>query len=175
MSKNDEKPKRNSFWESEIPAVRNWCRNQKNLGTSLELIIPDVIRLYGEGDVIKAYLNKRMNDMLSQGSPLYVSFEDEQRMLSDLPISDQEPDFQTNVTHQSEVTGSSATDDQKNGDGFVEPQRVAIEKNEHSDPEEDRNLPQENIGSGTQFQGSGNDADYDPIAILMRDAGSHLD
>lgn len=67
-----EKRKRISFWESESEEIKEWCKAQTNLGTSLDLIIADAIQVYGKGDVIKAYLNQRMMDMQSQGSSPYV-------------------------------------------------------------------------------------------------------
>ncbi|OMF76745.1 hypothetical protein [Paenibacillus glucanolyticus] len=67
-----DKRKRISFWESESKEIRDWCKAQSNLGTSLELIIADAIKVYGEGDVIKAFLNQRMKDMQSQDSSHYV-------------------------------------------------------------------------------------------------------
>ncbi|MGC6586200.1 hypothetical protein ACPV3A_14680 [Paenibacillus sp. Dod16] len=64
----NDKRKRISFWESESKEIRDWCKAQANLGTSLDLIIQDALQTYGEGDVIKAHLNQRMKEMQSQGS-----------------------------------------------------------------------------------------------------------
>ena len=51
--------KRRSFWEPDNEVIKKWLKDQTDLGTSLELIIVDAIRKYGEGDVIRAYLSKR--------------------------------------------------------------------------------------------------------------------
>lgn len=95
-----DKPKRISFWESENEVIRQWCKDQTNLGTSLDLIIADAIKVYGKGDVIKAYLNQRMMDMQSQGAENHIPSHHERSAAGAAPISSS-PSWQSkSVTHQ---------------------------------------------------------------------------
>ncbi|MBD7970284.1 hypothetical protein [Paenibacillus gallinarum] len=157
-----EKPKRISFWESENEVIRQWCKDQTNLGTSLDLIIADAIKVYGKGDVIKAYLNQRMMDMQSQGSANYVPSQQEPPVTG-LPNRDQVSSFRENETYQNEFADASE------GAGFVDPQRGG--NSEHGDIS---NISTDDNLSGTQVQESDSEDDYNPIDILLRDAGSGL-
>lgn len=51
--------KRRSFFEPDSPVLTEWLAQQNDLGVSLQLIIVDAIRNYGEGDVIQAFLTAR--------------------------------------------------------------------------------------------------------------------
>lgn len=51
--------KRRSFFEPESKVLAKWLADQNDLGVSLQLIIVDAIRNYGEGDVIQAFLTAR--------------------------------------------------------------------------------------------------------------------
>lgn len=51
--------KRRSFFEPASPVLVKWLAEQNDLGVSLQLIIVDAIRNYGEGDVIQAFLKAR--------------------------------------------------------------------------------------------------------------------
>lgn len=51
--------KRRSFFEPESRVLAEWLAQQNDLGVSLQLIIVDAIRNYGEGDVIQAFLTAR--------------------------------------------------------------------------------------------------------------------
>ena len=58
-TKSKVKRKRRSFWEPESKTLTNWLDNQSNLGVSLQLIIVDAIRKYGDGDAIESHLAQR--------------------------------------------------------------------------------------------------------------------
>lgn len=51
--------KRRSFFEPESKVLSEWLAQQNDLGVSLQLIIVDAIRNYGDGDVIQAFLTAR--------------------------------------------------------------------------------------------------------------------
>lgn len=51
--------KRRSFFEPESKVLADWLAEQNDLGVSLQLIIVDAIRNYGDGDVIQAFLTAR--------------------------------------------------------------------------------------------------------------------
>ncbi|WP_145142276.1 hypothetical protein [Paenibacillus sp. Y412MC10] len=95
-----EKRKRVSFWESESKEIRDWCKAQANLGTSLDLIIADAIQAYGKGDVIKAYLSQRMMDMQSQRSSHYVSSQEAAPTSETVPTSSSPSRPSNSETHQ---------------------------------------------------------------------------
>lgn len=62
MSNTNKKRKRRSFWEPESETLIKWLDQQSDLGTSLQLIIVDAIRKYGDGDAVKSYLRQRESD-----------------------------------------------------------------------------------------------------------------
>lgn len=51
--------KRRSFFEPESKVLAKWLADQNDLGVSLQLIIVDAIRNYGEGDAIQSFLKAR--------------------------------------------------------------------------------------------------------------------
>ncbi|MEK4529806.1 hypothetical protein NST38_30850 [Paenibacillus sp. FSL H8-0104] len=181
--------KRLSFYESESEEIRNWCKNQSSLGKSLELIIVDAIRNYGKGDVISAYLNFRAMEMDSKGAPHYfppaaipTSSEASQVISSSSqsnPATNQsQPDL--NLNRDTFTQGESMSNAQHSSGGFIEPERNSTEQPKPSDFREERNLYTEDNHSEDQNIGNNNDDhddddDYDPIAILLGDAGSRLD
>lgn len=164
--------KRLSFYEPDNKDILEWCKNQTSLGKSLELIIVDAMRNYGKGDVISAYLNLRAMEMDSTGSPHYYppavipNSSEVDRVFS--PSNQSNPlSFDHDRNTDKPLQGDMMPTDRNRNGGFIEPEKNLEEQDHSSDSIEDK--------SGDQNNGNNNDAEYDPIAIMMRDAGSHLD
>lgn len=51
--------KRRTFWEPDSKSIVDWLDNQQNLGTSLQVIVIDAIRKYGNGDVVTTFFERR--------------------------------------------------------------------------------------------------------------------
>jgi len=59
MSARRPRKKRRSFYQPESDILNAWLDAQHDLGRSLQLVIIDALRKYGEGDVITAFLEQR--------------------------------------------------------------------------------------------------------------------
>lgn len=172
----EKKRKRRSFWEPESEKVIEWLDAQTDLGTSLQLIIVDAIRQYGKGDVIKAHLTQReslyqdaaMQPLVER--PLRPNVQAIQPEPSEPVIEDDDPiepaDTQDPVgptVSLPEATEDSGNDDQDMELDF-EPELKPENESDDEPPFDIQNM----MPDAEEKQ----EADYDPIAIMMNDIGS---
>lgn len=179
-----EKRKRRSFWEPESETIVNWLNQQTDLGTSLQLIIVDAIKKYGNGDVIKAYLTQRESGLghmphqvqATETRPMQERYEEprvEQR--TEEPEVKREPiqQKQTYTSEQGDVTDILLKDLEEYR---AKPEQQAQRRTTRSQPVRQEPVKQEKRAQQLEPQHRTELADdYDPIEVMMGDLGSRFD
>jgi len=179
MSEQD-KRKRRSFWEPDSPSVKAWLDAQTELGTSLQLIIVDAIRKYGQGDVIKAHLNQREDIVISgeqrSGVTEFLLTPPVQHM--DVQTA-QAPPLQATEAHTAHESTPPPSDMGARTDGvkpvpptspLVDVGNAATKVYPKPPVPQPPAQPVEPTVQGEQHDQNGSQGDYDPVDQLMRDA-----
>ncbi|MED4128491.1 hypothetical protein [Shouchella miscanthi] len=152
------KRKRRSFWEPDSEKIITWLDKQADLGTSLQLIIVDAMRKYGDGDVIKAHLSQREDGYSKTITQMPI----QERSSNVTPINELKPtkeDFPSTVIESSK-------------DNFNKKHEILVEDGEElvvDEPEFDIHQAMNPIEVEQE-----NETEYDPIGIMMRDSGSKI-
>lgn len=189
-----EKRKRRSFWEPESETIVNWLNQQTDLGTSLQLIIVDAIKKYGNGDVIKAYLAQREFGLgrtprqvqATEIRPTQKRYEEprvEQRTekpeVKRKSVQESRPEIsaQQEKAHASASQGDVADILLKDLEEYkVKPEQQAQQRTTRSQPVRQEPVKQEKPTQQLKPQHRTELADdYDPIEVMMRDVGSRFD
>lgn len=174
----DKKRKRRSFWEPDSEKVVAWLDAQTDLGTSLQLVLVDAIRKYGEGDAIKAHLNQRENAAFDwevqqvEAVPRPVRHtpvkEVQETVVITAPIHEiptvpePEPELPSNLNQDLDQTDEPEEREQPKipePDDFDVTSAIADAVSEKDD---------------VQYDDEDDDEAFDPIAIMMKDSGSKL-
>ena len=162
MSKKQRR-RRRSFYQPESDILTKWLDEQDNLGRSLQLVIIDAIRNYGEGDVITAFLDKR-GQLIDDGA---IVKPEQQEM-----PKTSKPKKQTAVEPVAKKTEPRQ----------VEPVREDAEQPVEREQDDKRPIPnrlkqdtERVLPTRQSPEQKSEDGDtYDPIAVMMQDIGSSL-
>lgn len=152
--------KRRSFFEPESKVLAEWLADQNDLGVSLQLIIVDAIRNYGEGDVIQAFLKARETlpgevpvTTASSEAVKQVSLFAEAKLKAEAK-GKSKPKAQAVVEPEPRPDAELPVDDLP-----VEPKIETPAKPEPAKPEPKASEPK---------------AEYDPLDIMFQDIGSSM-
>jgi hypothetical protein len=166
------KRKRRTFWEPESERLVAWLDAQADLGTSLQLIIVDAIKKYGEGDVIKAHLKQREYFFYEDAPHQTRSVRTESSVHDDV---DDEDNQESTLSFDSEpkVDQSPIRDLGHEAENEAEPE---LESDVQIDTDSDKPVGNNanSIAESSDKEQKEEEVKYDPIAILMRDSGSTL-
>ncbi|PAF27400.1 hypothetical protein CHH61_03515 [Shouchella clausii] len=168
------KRKRRTFWEPESERLVAWLDAQADLGTSLQLIIVDAIKKYGEGDVIKAHLKQREYFFYEEAPHQPRSVRTESSVQDDVGDEDNQ---ESTLSFDSEpkVDQSPIRDlgHEPEAENEAEPE---LESDVQIDTDSDKPVGNNanSIAESSDKEQKEEEAKYDPIAILMRDSGSTL-
>ncbi|MCC2252726.1 hypothetical protein JUJ52_22655 [Virgibacillus sp. AGTR] len=152
----EKKRKRRSFWEPDSKKIVSWLDSQTDLGTSLQLIIVDAIRKYGEGDVIKSHLNQRetlYNETELQTTPTKPVRKEVLKDAGDY-------DKNTPKELEQEVEFES------------EPEDVQLIVQHESNSDDEMSSDNVNTTAETTGEDKEDEPEYDPIAVMFQDTGS---
>lgn len=154
------KRKRRSFWEPESKRVVDWLNAQDNVSTSLQLIITDAIRRYGDGDAITNHIMGMEED----------------------PIDDLRVDVKP-VTRQPRVSKKKIEPEVNIEPTQIEVPEEEVEIEKEVDVVEDIKpvevikpveieKPKVVVAQEEEIE---DDDEYDPISVMMGDIGARLD
>lgn len=170
------KRKRRTFWEPESERLIAWLDAQADLGTSLQLIIVDAIKKYGEGDVIKAHLKQRENFFYEEAPHQQSSVRTELSVQDEAGDKDRgNEDLTLSFDSEPKVDQSPIRDlgHEPEAENEAEPE---LESDVQIDTDSDKPVfnNANSIAESSDKEQKEEEVKYDPIAILMRDSGSTL-
>lgn len=182
MSKASKKTrKRRTFWEPESKELQAWLKEQDNLGLSLQLLIVDAMHKYGEGDVIRSLIAQKALDINFDNAPNISQNQEVKR-----PTRKQATAFVETVLEQDDLELDSELDSEPEIQEQEQPKsfKIPVKQHEHqAEPKQDVVTEQKVIvktepEKESAVEDNDNDKDeeepYDPIQILLNDAGSSL-
>jgi hypothetical protein len=171
MSKTKKDRNRRSFWEPDSKKVVEWINNQKDLGTSLQLIIVDAMYKYGDGDVIKAHLNQREQ---YPGQEIPTTGKTATSRPGAFDVRPTDTDERGTESEEPVLSSFSEPEGAEDSERDTEPDmELDSDSGTRLENEKEDDLPFD-INDMTSEDDSGQDQEpeYDPVSIMMQDIGS---